>query len=59
MPARALCVSQGAGKELGWDKEGKKASWVAMCVAAGCAVASIPLMFWLRKRLLARFAAEE
>lgn len=50
---------KGAGKELGWDKQGKKASWVAMCAAAGAAVVSIPFMFWMKKRMLARFAAEE
>ena len=47
---------QGAGKELNWDKQGKKAAWVSAIVAASCAIVLIPVVFWLKKRLAAKLA---
>ena len=47
---------QGAGKELNWDKEGKKAAWVSAIVAASCAIVLIPVVLWLKKRLANKLA---
>lgn len=52
-------LMKGAGSQLNWDKEGKKASWVSAIVAAGCAVLTIPVVFLLKRRLANRLARAE
>lgn len=54
-------LMKGAGKELQWDKEGKKAAWVSALAALGAALLMIPVVLFLKKRFLERLekAAQE
>jgi len=49
---------KGAGKELDWDDAGHKAAWVSAIVAGGAALLTIPVVFWLKRRMGKRFERE-